>query len=90
MRDSVSFWRRVAGLYLSAAPIGPDDFVDDAMSPETVHPDASALPAGGSRQQLFLLCEALDLVVSAQGYNSPAVPPLLHALIGTVRRKSVV
>jgi len=85
MRDSVSFWRRVAGLYLSAAPIGPGDSIDDDMSPDTVHSDASGLPADGNRQQLFQLCEALDLVISGQGYNSPAVPPLLHALIGMVR-----
>lgn len=85
MRDSVSFWRRVAGLYLSAAPIGPDDSIDDDMSPDTLHSDASGLPDEGNRQQLFQLCEALDLVISGQGYNSPAVPPLLHALIGTVR-----
>lgn len=85
MRDSVSFWRRVAGLQLSAAPMGAGDPGDGGTSPDELHPDASAFSAGHDRQQLFQLCEALDLVVSAQGYNSPAVPPLLHALIGTVR-----
>ena len=85
MKESVSFWRQAAGLYLSAAPIGADDAVADPMSSDTFDPDASVLPTGGNRQQLFLLCEAIDLVISAQGYNSPAVPPLLHALIGTVR-----
>lgn len=85
MRESVSFWRRTAGLYLSAAPIGSDDIEADTMSSDAVEPDMSVLPTNGNRQQLYLLCEAIDLVVSAQGYNSPAVPPLLHALIGMVR-----
>jgi len=85
MRDSVSFWRRVAGLHLSAAPMSPDGSRDDAMSAGALHPEASAFSTGGDRQKLYLLCEAIDLVVSAQGYNSPAVPPLLHALIGAVR-----
>lgn len=85
MRDNVSFWRRTAGLYLSAAPMGPDDTATGAMSSDTVEPDASVLPVDANRQHLFLLCEAIELVVSAQGYNSPALPPLLHALIGIVR-----
>ena len=65
--------------------MGPDDPADGGVSPNGSRADASGFPAGGNRQQLFLICEALDLVVSAQGYNSPAVPPLLHALIGAVR-----
>lgn len=85
MKESVSFWRRTAGLYLSAAPMDADDADTAAMPSDAIEPDASVLPAHGNRQQLYLLCEAIDLVVSAQGYNSPAVAPLLHALIGTVR-----
>lgn len=85
MRDTVSYWRRVAGLYLSAAPVAPDDSLDSGASQGQANADGSALPEEGNRQQLYLLCEALDLVISAQGYNAPAVPPLLHALIGTVR-----
>jgi len=80
MRDTVSFWRRVAGLYLSAVPgDAGEPFVGQDPVGSSTHPQEA------SRQELFQLCEALDLVISAQGYNSPAVPPLLHALIGTVR-----
>lgn len=90
MRDTVSYWHRVAGLYLSAAPVAPDDSTDPGVSQGSPNADVSPPPEEGSRRQLYLLCEALDLVISAQGYNAPAVPPLLHALIGTVRLLRVV
>lgn len=83
MSGGEPLWRRVAGLYLSGIP------ADAGERLSTRAPDAAAAAAldeGDPAQQILLLGEALDLVTLAQGYQSPAVPLLLRALIRSIRQ----
>jgi hypothetical protein len=83
MSGGEPLWRRVAGLYLSGIPA-------DAAERASAHASSAATAtvdddAGDPAQQIVLLGEALDLVTLAQGYESPAVPHLLRALIRSTR-----
>ncbi|MCG8547128.1 MAG: hypothetical protein MJE12_23270 [Alphaproteobacteria bacterium] len=75
MSGRESLWRRTAGLYLSSAPDAGDSGA------------AAELPAdmGATKHDVVLLGEALDLVTLSQGYKTPALPPLLRALIRDIK-----
>lgn len=63
-----------------------------SFTSETEHDEsgrAGAEPVSGDRllrKDLVLLGDALDLITMSQGYQSPAVPPLLRTLIRDVRK----
>lgn len=75
MSGRESLWRRTAGLYLSSAP----DAGDGGAATE------SPADMGATKHDVVLLGEALDLVTLSQGYKTPALPPLLRALIRDIK-----
>jgi hypothetical protein len=83
MSGGEPLWRRVAGLYLSGIPADAGERLS-TRARDTA--SAASVDDGDPAQQVLLLGEALDLVTLAQGYQSPAVPLLLRALIRTIRQ----
>jgi hypothetical protein len=83
MSGGEPLWRRVAGLYLSGIPADAGERLSTRASADAA---AATVDEGDPAQQIVLLGEALDLVTLAQGYQSPAVPLLLRALIRTIRQ----
>ena len=82
MSESDSFWRKEEGSRLSGA-----------SSAEGGHAaDDGARPPNGPgddrkrRRDLVTLGDAIDLITGAQGFGSPAVPPLVRAMIEDVRK----
>ena len=82
MSDSDSFWRKAAGLRLSGAPsVEGGHAANDGARPSN-GPDEDRK----RRRDLVTLSDAIDLVTEAQGFGSPAVPPLVRAMIEDVRK----
>jgi hypothetical protein len=83
MSGSEPLWRRVAGLYLSGIPADAGERLSTRAAA-----DRAGVPGdiADPTQEIIDLGEALDLVTLAQGYQSPAVPLLLRALIRAVRQ----
>ena len=84
MSGGEPLWRRVAGLYLSGVPSDGAEAISKPAS------DAAPTAVNDDDPQhlIITLGEALDLVILAQGYTSPAVPILLRALIRAIRQVS--
>lgn len=80
MSGKESLWRRTAGLYLSGVPDGAEDGMRNDAATVAPPDDRRSV-----QHDVVLLGEALDLVTLSQGYKTPALPPLLNALVRDIK-----